>query len=170
MNTKVLLYGVVLFVLFWAFEMGLFDMLSIAAWLVGAVAFVLLLWGIGKSIMPKPSPESKKLWNFSCLLVIILAVLGSFLMPYLGVEMPAGFTTADITPLFISMWLVILGGAMFVDGWMGKQGIQTLIGIFWLFSSVMYMIGGDLIAANAWIHLAVTVGLPFIIVGVIWKK
>jgi hypothetical protein len=170
MNGKVLLFGVILFVVFWAFEMGLFEMLSIAGWLVGAVLFVLLLWGIGKTIMPKPPAESKKIWHFASLFVIILSILGSFFLPYLGVEMPAGTTSAEITIIFISVWLTILGGAMFIDGWMSKEGVQSLIGVFWLFSAVMYMIGGELLAANAWIHLAMTVGLPFIIVGALWKK
>ena len=57
MNVNVFISGIVLLVVFWAFQAGYFDALGTTAWLLGVVIFVGVQWFIGKTLMPKPSAE-----------------------------------------------------------------------------------------------------------------
>ena len=51
MNAKEVILGIVLLLVFWVFQKGYLASLGTAAWFVGAVIFVVILWLIGMSMM-----------------------------------------------------------------------------------------------------------------------
>src|SRR5436309_6726159 len=141
MNVNVFLSGVVLFLVFEVFQVERLDSpttLGTTAWLVGVLVFSGVLWFIGKSVMPKQSNDMKTLWMFAFLFLVVFQVVISYLGPYLGAVFPSQFLPAALTPLVISLWLIVFGGAMFVTGWWSKNGVTSLIGIIWLLTSTYF--------------------------------
>ncbi len=169
MNAKQAVLGVVLFAVFWAFQAGYASSLGMSEWFVGTVIFVILLWAIGKSVMPKKPPaEVQQFWKFVSVLAVVMAFIASYLMPYLGAVFPPGFTPSMFTPLLLSMLLIIFGAAMFVEGWNMKSTMEAWFGVFWLFGSVTFLAAG--IGPDAYLHFAMITGLPNIIAGLVAKK
>ena len=169
MNANVLLSGIVLFVVFWAFQAGYFDALATTAWLVGLVIFIGVQWFIGKTLMPKPSADMKMLWMFAFAFAIVAQVMISYFGPYLGAVFPPGFTPSMLTPLLLSFWLIIFGGTMFIGGWFSKNSLAALIGVIWLLSST-HFVGVVSTGPNSWLHFGLLVSLPFILMGIMMKK
>lgn len=155
--------GIVLFVAFWAFQVGKFESLGPAAWLLGAIVFAVVLWMIGKGAMPKPSADMQELWKFATLFVVLGTIFAAYLAPYAGAVMPPGATLSAFTPMLLGLWLAIFGGAMVVTGWQMKWGVTLVVGLLWLVSAVHL----PAIGPNAYIHFAVVTGFPFIIYGLI---
>ena len=149
--------GIVLFVVFWAFQVGYFESLGVSAWLLGAIIFAVVLWLIGKRAMPKPSADMQELWMFTTLFVVLGTIFAAYLSPYAGVVLPPGVTMLAFTPMLLSLWLVIFGAAMVVTGWQQKWGVTLAVGLLWLISAVHLPIIGP----NAYIHFAVITGFPF---------
>lgn len=169
MNWKVTVLGIVLFLVFWAFQAGYANSLGTSAWFLGVIIFTVLLWAIGKALMPKGSAESKELWMFATAFVVISTLVISYLGPAFGAVFPAGFTASQLTPLVLSFWLMVYGGAMFVGGWQGKKGVMTLIGVIWLVSA-MHFVTALSTGPNSYLHFALVTGLPFILWGIMAKK
>ena len=165
MDLRQTLLGVVLFIVFWAFQVGKFNSLGPSAWFLGVIIFAAILWLIGKGAMPKASADMHELWKFTTLLAVVATIFPSYLGPYVGAVFPPGFTAEMLTPMVLSLWLVIYGAAMLVTGWQMKWVVTLVTGIFWLFSAVHMTWWGP----NAYLHFAVVAGLPFIIYGLIAK-
>lgn len=166
MDSRQIGLGILLFLVFWAFQTGSMDFLGTAGWFIGILIFTGILWAVGKAAMPKSSPESKMLWGFAMVFVIVSTFVISFLGPWLGAILPSD--PAQIAPLVLSLWLVVYGGAMFVGGWGGKWPVMTLIGIIWLFSSI-HFVSSLSTGPNSYLHFALITALP-IILGGIWMK
>ena len=166
MDIKQVGLGIVLFLVFWAFQAGYLDRLGTTAWVVGAIVFAGILYGIGKVAMPKPSVQMKELWMFATLLAVIVTLVISYGGPYIGAVFPVGFNPMLLTPLVLSFWLIIFGGALFVTGTQVKWGITTLTGVIWLFSSIHFL-GST--GPNSYIHFALVTALPLILTGIIMK-
>ena len=170
MNIKEVVLGIVLFVVFWAFQVGYANSLGTHAWFIGSIVFVVLLWAIAYAVMPKQPPaEVKQFWVFVSAFAIVTTFLVSYLGPSLGAILPPGFAPSMLTPLVLSIWLVVFGAAMTVGGFNSKNNIQTWIGIFWLFSA-MHFVTYVGTGPNSYLHFALVVGLPHIIDGLIRKK
>ena len=147
--------GVVIFLVFWAFQVGYFNSLGTTVWL------------IGKGAMPKASADQKELWMFATLFAIVSTALIAYAGPYLGAVFPAGFDPSSLTPVMLSWWLVIFGGAMLLTGWQMKWSVTTLVGIVWLFSAVHLQLTTG---ANSYLHFGMVTSLPFILYGLMMKK
>ncbi len=160
--------GVVLLVVFWAFQIGVFNFLGPTAWVVGVVAFSLILWLIGKVSIPKPEANVTELWNFTVAFAIVATAIIAYLGPYLGAVFPPGFMPSQLTPLILSIWLIVFGGTMFVTGWWAKWGVTTAVGVLWLFSST-HFVSNLSPGPNSYLHFGLLVGLPFILYGLITK-
>ncbi len=164
--------GVVLFVVFWAFQAGYVNTLGTSAWFLGVIIFAGILWLIGKSTMPKQTAEFQELWMFTTGFAVVATFVISYLGPTLGAVFPSGLSQeqlyAALTPLVLSLWLIVFGGSMFVTGWQAKWGVTTLTGIIWLFSA-MHFVTATSTGANSYLHFGLLVGLPFIIYGLIVK-
>lgn len=169
MDARQLGLGVVLFLVFWAFQAGYFDVLGTAAWFVGVIIFSGILWAIGKGVMPKPPEQIKRVWMFATVFAVVATFVISFLGPYIGAVFPPGFNPSQVTPLVLSFWLIIFGGAMFATGWQTKWGVTTLVGIIWLFSA-MHFVTAVSTGPNSYLHFALLAGFPFIIWGLMAKK
>lgn len=166
MNIQQVIYGVVIFLVFWAFQAGYVSGLGNAAWFVGVIIFSVLLMLIGKAVMPKPSAEQKMLWNFATGLAVVLTALMSFAAPFIGVVFPPNFDPSQLTPLVLSSWLIVFGGALFAGSFQGRNLIGLLTSIFWLFSSIHLLSLGP----NSYIHFAVVASIPMILNGLLMKK
>jgi hypothetical protein len=166
-NWKEFVLGIVLFAVFWAFQAGYANSLGASAWFAGSIIFVILLWAIGYSLMPKVSAEAKQFWTFVSAFAIVATFIVSYMGPSLGAVLPAN--PAALTPLVLSFWLVVFGAAMFVDGHGTKNKVQTWLGVFWLFSALHFVTSVGT-GANSYLHFALVVGLPHIIDGLVRKK
>ena len=165
MNAKEVVLGIVLFAVFWAYQVGYAASLGQHAWFVGSIIFVVLLWAIAYSVMPKKAPaEVMQFWKLVSVFAIVATFMISYLGPWLGAILPA--SSAALTPLVLGFWLVVFGSAMAVGGFMSKNSIQAWIGVFWLFSSIHFLATGP----NSYLHFALVVGLPHVIDGLIRKK
>jgi len=152
--------GVVLLIIFWAFQAGYLDALGTTSWVVGVVLFGLVLWLIGKEAMPKQPESMKELWMFTFVFAIVATAIMAWGTPYLG-------TPSSAMP--ISAWLVLFGGAMLLTGLHAKMEVTSLVGILWLFASIMFVtsfMGGS----YSFIDFGLLVGLPFVIYGIMSKK
>ena len=166
MNIKEVVLGVVLFVVFWAYQAGYAAALGMHAWFVGAIVFVVLLWAIAYSVMPKQPPaEVKQFWMLVSAFAIVSSFMISYLGPSLGAVLPGSMSA--LTPLVLSFWLVVFGSAMAVGGFMSKNMTQAWIGVFWLFSSMHLALSTG---PNSYLHFALVVGLPHVLDGLIRKK
>lgn len=167
-NWKEFVLGIVLFAVFWAFQVGYASSLGSSEWFAGAIIFVVLLWAIAYSVMPKKPPaDVSQFWMFVSAFAIVATFIVSYLGPYLGAVLPA--SPAALTPLVLSFWLVVFGAAMFVGGWNSKNSVQTWIGVFWLFSALHFVTAVGT-GPNSYLHFGLVVGLPHIIDGLIKKK
>jgi len=163
MNAKEVILGIVLLLVFWAFQKGYLDSLGTAAWFVGAVIFVVILWLIGMSMMSeKMTADQMQLWTFATVFGLVFTFILSFLAAPLGAVFPANFTPATLTPLVLSLWLVVFGGAFAVGGRMTGRPVILLIGLIWLFSAVHLQMST---MANSYLHFGLVTGLVFIIDG-----
>ncbi len=169
MNLQQTVLGIVLFIVFWGFQNGYANSLGTSAWFAGSIIFVIILWLIGKSSMSKPSAEMKELWMFTIAFAIVTTFIVSYLGPYFGVVFPANFTPAMLTPLVLSIWLIVFGGAMLITGWQSKMGVTTLIGIIWLFSALHFVTAVST-GPNSYLHFGLITGLPYILSGLLAKK
>ena len=168
MNSKEFVLGIILFAMFWAFQVGYAASLGMHAWFAGSIIFVVLLWAIAYSVMPKQPPaEVKQFWMFVSAFAIVTTFLISYAGPYLGAVLPSN--PATLTPLVLSIWLVVFGAAMTVGGFSSKNNIQTWIGIFWLFSA-LHLVTSVGTGPNSYLHFGLVVGLPHIIDGLMRKK
>ena len=161
--------GVVLLIVFWAFQAHYFDNLGTSSWVVGAIIFSVVLWLIGKGVMPKAPAEQKELWMFTIAFAVVATAMIAYGGPYLGAVFPANFTPSMLTPLILSFWLIVFGGAMLVQGWQAKWGVTILTGLIWLISSV-HFVSNLSTGPNSYLHFGLLVSLPFIIYGLIQKK
>lgn len=168
MDVRQAVLGLVIFVVFWAFQNGYAAPLGGAAWLAGVIIFAILLKLIGNGEMPKPPAGVKELWMLATPFVVISTFAISYLGPYLGAVFPAGFTPAQLTPLVLSFWLVVYGATMFVMGQQEKMGVPTLIGVIWLFSALHFVTAVGT-GPNSYIHFGLVTGLPFILAGLMKK-
>ena len=169
MDGRQLVAGIVIFLVFWAFQakFSYISDLGTTAWFLGAVIFSVLLWFIGKGVMPKPSASQKELWNFTIVFALAVTFIVSFVAPYIpGIVIPSGDVIAIVTPILLSLWLVVFGAAMFVTGWETKWGVTLMTGLIWLISSLTWVANAG---PNAWLHFAIIAGFPFIIYGLIAK-
>jgi len=164
MDLRQTVLGVVLLLVFWAFQMGFFSSLGTAGWFLAAVIFVGIMWAIGKGVMPNPSAAQKELWMFVSIFALVLSALFSFVPPsLLGVTSPP--PVDQIGALFLTSLLILFGAAMFVTGWEMKWNVTMVVGLLWVFVAThLYTL-----APVAWIHFGVVTSLPFIVYGLIRK-
>lgn len=156
--------GIVLFLVFWAFQSGYLSPLGTASWFLAAAVVVLITWAIGMGVMPKPTAEQKELWYLAYALILVIAAVGSFVPPsFLGVATPP--SADQFTALLLTLYLIILGGAMFVTGYEMKWGVTLFTGIFWLFAATHLYV----LTNVSYIHFGVIVSLPFILYGLLRK-
>ena len=158
--------GVVFFLIFWAFHAGYFNVLGAWSLFLGALIFAFLPWLFEMGSKQKPPENMKQMWMFATLFVVVVTFIGSFLMPYLGAVIPTG---TDVTPVFLSMWLVIFGGAGLLHGIVQKQYVWSVIGLVWMVTAIQFSMSG-LFASNAYLHFALIVGLSFALAGIVTKK
>ncbi len=157
--------GIVQFVVFLAFQFGIFNMLGPVAWLLGVIIFSVILWLIGKVSMPRRTPPMvDELWKFTVILAVVLTAIYSLGAPFMASMMPSGITMTQATSLTLGFWLVLFGAAMFVTGWTAKWGVTTAVGIIWVFSGVI-----SAAVTSNYFDFALITGFPFIIYGLITK-
>ena len=169
MDLRQTVMGIVIFLVFWAFQNGYFNALGSAAWFVGIIIFSVLLFIIGKLVMPKPDPMINAVWMFSMAFAIVGTFIISFLGPSLGAVIPAGATPAQLTPLVLSFWLVLFGAALFVTGQEAKKPMTTLFGVIWLFSALHFVTAVGT-GPNSYLHFGFITGLSYILGGLLYKK
>ena len=161
--------GVVLLLVFWAYQIGLLSSLGAAGWLLASIIFVAVLWFIGQGMMPKPTASQKELWMFTSIFGIVATFIILYVGPYLGAVVP---TTAagmmDLGQILLSIWLIVFGAAMFVTGWEMKWNVHMWIGLFWLISALHFVTSINA-GPNSYLHFGLVVGLPFVIYGLIRK-
>ncbi len=164
MDARQFVLGIVILLVFWAFQAGYFSSLGPPALFVGAIIFVILTWIIGKGIMPNPPAENKQMWNFVVVFLIIVSIIASFVPPnVLGAVLPAGFDFSMVVPFILALWLVLFGAAMFVTGHEMKMGMAQVIGLIWLFSAITFVGNAG---PNAYLHFGIVTGLTFILGGI----
>jgi hypothetical protein len=166
MDLKTVGMGVVIFLVFWAFQAGYFNSLGNAQWSAAVVVFSVLLIIMGKLSMPKVSADMKMLWNFAIGFAVVSTLIFSFALPYIGFVTPLGFNLTALTPVVVGLWLIVFGGAHFVTGWQSKMNVALLVGLIWLFSAVPLMTLGG----NSYIYFGWVTGLSFVIAGLLRKK
>ena len=169
MNPREVILGIILFGVFWAYQMGYTSSLGSSAWFLGAIIFVAVLWVIGKTNMPKSPADIKEVWNVLMLVLLVGTFFMSYLGSYLGAVFPPDVTPAQLTPMVLSFWLVIVGAALFVTGWKTQNGLATAIAVFWLFSALHFVTAVST-GPNSYLHFGFVVGMPYIIHGLIRKK
>jgi hypothetical protein len=148
--------GVVLFIIFWAFQAGYLNGLGTTSWVIGVILFGLVLWLIGKGAMPRQPESMKELWMFTYVFAVVLTAIFAWGGAYMGQTMSAS--------MVLSAWLMLFGGAMLLTGMFAKMQVTFLVGIIWLFSAIM------LSAALDFLSFGLLAGLPFIIYGIMSKK
>ncbi|MBI4021644.1 MAG: hypothetical protein HY369_05360 [Candidatus Aenigmarchaeota archaeon] len=158
--------GIVMFILFWAYQAGYAASLGPAAWFVAALVFSVLLMAMGKTSMEKPQPDIKSAWQFSIAFVLISTLIISFAGQSLGAVVPAD--PSAWTPMLLSFWLVVFGGAMLVTGWKIDSPLTTLVGIIWLFSALHFVTAVGT-GANSYLHFGLVTGLTTILAGLFGK-
>jgi len=158
MDIRQTVLGLVLFIAFWAFQQGYLSALGQWEWLAAGVVFIVLLWIIGKVVMPKPSAEMQEIWMFAIGVVLLSTIITSYL---------AGGNVA-VAPIVLSWWLIVFGAAMFATGWAGKQNGALMIGLFWLLGSVHFLAAA--VAPVAYLHFGLLTGVPYIIWGLVTRK
>ncbi len=158
MDIRQTVMGLVLLLVFWAFQQGYVSALGQWEWLAGAAVFAVLLYAIGKIVMPKASAEMQEIWMFA---------IGVALLSTIIVSVMAGGQAA-IAPIVISWWLIVFGAAMFATGWAGKQNGALMIGLFWLIGSTHFL--SAVVAGVAYLHFGLLTGVPYIIWGLVTKK
>jgi hypothetical protein len=157
--------GVLLFVVFFAFQAGVVNMLGPVAWLLGVIIFSIVLWLIGRVSMPRRAPpQLMELWRFTTLFAIVSTAIVSLGYPLLASMMPSGISMTQATSFVLGSWLIIFGAAMFVTGWTTKWLVTAVVGIIWTFSAVYFATG-----LPGYFHFALVTGLPFIIYGLTTK-
>ncbi len=162
--------GVVLFVVFWAFQIGLMNPLGTTAWVVGVVIFSILLWLIGKVSMPGRSPAGlAELWKYTTVFAIVATAFIAYAGPFVGAVFRPGFTPAVLMPLVLSFWLIVFGAAMFLTGWSAKWEVTAAVGVLWVIAST-HFISNISAGPNSYLHFGLLVGFPFIIYGLITKR
>jgi hypothetical protein len=168
MNAKQVLVGIVLFAVFWAFQAGYASSLGAGAWVLGVVLFSVLLWGFwavsGKAKSKTPK-EMMALWHFATAFVVISTIFIAYLGSYFGAVAPAG----DPSPLILSFWLLVYGGAMWVSGKEAKDVTGSLVGIIWVFSA-LHFVTAISTGPNSYLHFALVTGLPLILQGLMNKS
>ena len=169
MDMKHAVLSIVLIAIFVAFQMGYAAPLGPATWFVGAIVFSVILMLMGKTAMAKSTPNIKSVWMLATIFVIAITFIISFLGPYVGAVFPPGFDPASLTPLVLSMWLIVFGGAMFVTGMEMKMAPATLIGIIWIFSA-MHLVTVTAAGPNSYLHFAFVTGLPMLIASFVVNK
>ncbi len=169
MNLQETVLGIIIFVVFWAYQGGYANSLGTSAWFLGAIILTVLLWLIGKVNMPKSPADIKEVWKVGMILLLAGTFIISYLGPFLGAVFPPGVTPAQLAPMVLSLWLVIIGGALFVTGWKSQNGFATFIAVFWLFSS-MHFVTAVSTGPNSYLHFGFVVGVPYIIHGLVRKK
>lgn len=146
--------------MFLGFQLRFFDPLGPSAWVLGVIIFSLILWLIGRGVLPRRQPpEFTEIWYFTVAFAIVATVVIAYGGLLLGMVPPAAFV--------LSVWLIIFGAGTFVTGWTMKWGVTTATGVIWLFASTQYAVPS--LAANAYLHFALVTSLPFIIYGLITK-
>ncbi len=157
--------GVVLFAVFLAFQVGVFNMLGPVAWLLGVIIFSVILWLIGRVSMPRRTPpQLTELWQFTTLFAIVSTAIVSLGYPLLTSMMPSGVSMAQFTSYVLGFWLIVFGAGMFVTGWTVKWGVTTAVGVIWVFSAMFFIA-----APSEYFYFGLVAGLPFIIYGLITK-
>ncbi len=164
MDYKQIGFGVLTFVVFWAFQAGYFNFLGPTSWFLSAVAFIVLLWLIGQSY-GKEFSSNKILWNYAIGFALVVALLVSYAAPYIpGIVLPPD--SSIVPPILLSFWLVLFGATMFVGAWNSKIPLMMLTGVIWLFSSFTWVLNSG---PNAYLHFAIVASLPFILTGFLEK-
>ena len=159
--------GIVLFIVFWVFQAGYLNGLGTTSWLIGAIVFSVILFLIGKSVMPKSNEKQRMLWNFTIGVALLVTLFVAYVAPYVpGIVIPSGDILTIVTPILLSLWLVLFGGAMFITGWEMKWNITLLIGVIWLFSAITWVLNAG---PNAYLHFAIVTSFPYIIAGLLAK-
>lgn len=157
--------GVVLFIAFLAFQAGIFNVLGTVAWILGVVIFAVVLWLIGKGVMPRRMPPAlAELWTFAYAFAIVVTVIVSLGYSMLSPLMPS-ITMAQFGSNLLAFWLIVFGAAMVITGWTAKWGVTTAVGVIWLFSSIYFITAGF-----GYLYFALDAGFPFIIYGLIAKS
>jgi hypothetical protein len=157
MNAQQVVLGIVLFLVFWAYQVGYAASLGGHAWFAGAVIFVILLWLIYRSQKKKASADMMALWNFATAFLLVATFLVSYLWSSLG-----GSAASDAG--VVGFWLIVYGAAMFATGWKMGDGVSTAIGAIWLFAAV-----GGVVAVSPYLHFGLLTGLPYILTGLMKK-
>ena len=168
MEVRQVVLGIAILLVFWAYQNGYANSLGTTGWFVGIIIFTLLLWSVGKVAMPKQPAEQKELWMFASAFAIVSTFVISFLGPMLGAVFPPNFSPSQLTPLVLSLWLMVYGGAMFVGGWQMKNGIPALIGVIWLFSALHFVTAVGT-GPNSYLHFGLVTGLAVILAGLLRK-
>lgn len=158
MDVRQTVYGLVILGVFFAIQAGYLNQIGSAIPLVGIIIFSAVMMLMGKAVMPKPKPDQKILWQFAIIFAVVLTALMSYGQEILGISSLAPST------IFITMWLIIFGGAMILTGRDMKWNITLLTGIVWLFSS-FYML-----FAGTFMQFGIITSLPFIIYGILPKR
>lgn len=157
--------GIVQFVVFLAFQAGIFNALGSVAWLLGVVIFSVILWLIGKEAMPRRMPPAiEELWKFTVTFAIVVTAIVSLGYPLLS-SMTPSVSMAQFSSNLLGFWLIVFGAAMFVTGWTSKWGVTTAVGVIWVFTSIYFITAGF-----GYLYFALDAGFPFIIYGLITKR
>ncbi len=165
MDSKQTGLGIVQFIVFLAFQAGVFNALGPVAWLLGVIIFSVILYLIGKVAMPRRQPpQSEELWKFTVLFTVVITAIVSLGAPFLSSVMPSGVSLSQFTSFILGFWLITFGAAMFVTGWTTKWAVTTAVGIIWVFSAVYFATG-----LPGYFYFALITGFPFIIYGLITK-
>lgn len=168
MNIKNVLYGIILFVVFWAFQAGYVAFLGPAAWFVGVIIFIIVICSFCVG-MPKQDAEVKQVCYFTGAFALIVTFMFSFLGPSLGMVIPAGFDPSMLTPMILSIWLVIFGSGFLYTGFKLKEGIPTIIGLIWLFSAI-HFVSALSTGPNSYLHFGTITGISILVYGLIQKR
>jgi len=153
--------GIVIFILFWAFQANYFANLGYAAWIVGLVIFEVILWLIGKGVMPKQSNDMKQLWMY----VFAFALISTIIVSYGGM-LVSGYSYPS-SNYVLAFWLVLFGAAMLLTGWQAKFSVTMATGFIWLFSSSLFMIAN---MPTPYFFFGLLTALPFVLVGLMEKS
>ena len=168
MDIKNIVLGLVLFVVFWAFQAGYLSILGAFSWLAGLIIFIVILclWCTG---MASKDSDVMQLCTFVSVFALIVTILISFFGPTLGAVFPPGFEPSAFTPMMLSFWLVVFGGAVLITGIKKKDSIFSVIGLIWLFSAV-HFVAALSTGPNSYLHFGVITGFSILVHGLVMKK